>query len=130
MLSPLLAKYPDDLDRVGKPTVLVVDDEPNLRAALTDTLRAGAYEVIACPSGPAALTALHNQAVDVVLSDMMMPGMNGLTLLQALLDLDPDAVVILMTGQGTAEFAYSALRWGAFDCLLKPFRLTTLVPML
>src|ERR1051326_802936 len=70
------------------------------------------------------------QAYDVLLTDLMMPGMDGITLVQESLKIDPHLVSIVMTGQGTIQTAVDAIKVGAFDYVLKPFRLQTLLPLL
>ena len=68
--------------------------------------------------------------LDLLLSDLMMPGMDGIQLLRKALEIDPNLVGIIMTGQGTVQTAVEAMKLGAFDYLLKPFDLQTLLPIL
>lgn len=110
--------------------LLIVDDEPELLKALCDVATAQGYEAIGRPSGPEALTVLQETDVDVLLSDLMMPAMDGLALLRAARQVDPNLMVILMTGQGTVPTAVEAMKVGAFDYLLKPFKMTALLPTL
>jgi PAS domain S-box-containing protein len=110
--------------------ILVVDDEVELKRALVETLNAQGYAAVGYSSGTDALAALRERNFDVLLSDMMMPGMDGIALLGAALEIDPHLICIIMTGQGTIQTAVDAMRVGAFDYLLKPFRLQSLMPTL
>ena len=110
--------------------ILVVDDEVKLKTALVETLIEHGYEAAGYTSGHEALAALREQAFDVLISDLMMPEMGGIALLQAGLDIDPDLVGIIMTGQGTIQTAVEAMKLGAFDYVLKPFKLQTFLPIL
>ena len=88
------------------------------------------YETVGFTSGRDALAALQARDFDLLLADLMMPEMDGITLLQAGLALDPDLVGMIMTGQGTVQTAVDAMKVGAFDYILKPFRLVALLPVL
>ena len=110
--------------------ILVVDDEIELKNVLVESLLLQGYKTTGLTSGAAALAALRTQTFDVMLTDLMMPGMDGITLVQEALKLDPHLVSIVMTGQGTIQTAIDAIKVGAFDYVLKPFRLQTLLPLL
>ncbi|MDT4895401.1 MAG: two-component system, cell cycle sensor histidine kinase and response regulator CckA [Acidobacteriota bacterium] len=110
--------------------ILVVDDEVELKNALVEMLIAQGYTALGCTSGTAALSALREQNFDVLLSDLMMPEMDGVALLRAALEIDQNLVCIIMTGQGTIQTAVDAMKVGAFDYVLKPFRLQALLPVL
>lgn len=113
---------------VGK--ILVVDDEIELKNALVDALSAQSYEAHGYTSGQAALEALRGEDFDLLISDLMMPEMDGISLIKAALEIDPHLVAIIMTGQGTIQTAVDAMKAGTFDYVLKPFRLQTLMPIL
>ncbi|MDQ2921057.1 MAG: response regulator, partial [Acidobacteriota bacterium] len=113
---------------VGK--ILVVDDEPQLRSALVESLQRHGYEVTGCGSGRKALAELRERDFDLLLTDLMMPEMDGIALLKAGLEIDPHLVGIILTGQGTIQTAVDAMQRGAFDYVLKPFRLQHLLPVL
>ncbi|MDQ1636792.1 MAG: two-component system, cell cycle sensor histidine kinase and response regulator CckA [Pyrinomonadaceae bacterium] len=113
---------------VGK--ILVVDDEPELRSVLVESLLRQGYEVVGCSSGFKALAELRQHDYDVLLTDLMMPEMDGIALLKAALEIDPHLVGIMVTGQGTIQTAVDAMQTGAFDYVLKPFRMQTLLPVL
>jgi signal transduction histidine kinase len=113
-----------------RPRLLVVDDEARQMEALCRTLTPEGYDVTGFSVPQEALAALREQPFDVLLTDLMMPGMDGLTLLAAALELDPDLVGIMMTGQGTVTSAVDAMKIGALDYILKPFNLTAIRPVL
>ncbi|MBI4515663.1 MAG: response regulator [Deltaproteobacteria bacterium] len=119
---------PPNVPPLGR--ILVVDDEHELLAALTDALSAQGYDTTGCDSGAAALAALRERPFDAVLSDLMMPGMDGIALLREALTLAPDLAGIIMTGQGTIQSALEAMKSGAFDYVLKPFKLSLILPVL
>jgi PAS domain S-box-containing protein len=113
---------------IGK--ILVVDDETELKGVLVESLIAQGFEATGYSSGQDALKALRNDNFDLLLTDLMMPEMDGITLLQAAHEIDPDLVTLVMTGQGTIQTAVDAMKFGAFDYVLKPFRFQTLLPLL
>lgn len=110
--------------------ILVVDDEVELKNILVEALASQGYETTGFNSGEAALIALRGEAFDVLLTDLMMPGMDGIDLVKAALKIDPHLIAIVMTGQGTIQTAVDAMKVGAFDYVLKPFRLQTVMPVL
>ncbi len=110
--------------------VLVVDDEVELMTILCETLNEREYEAFGFTSGADALKALQEQDFDLILTDLMMPGMNGIELYREALKIDPNMVGIMMTGQGTVQTAVEAMKVGAFDFVLKPFKLNTLLAVL
>src|SRR5215469_4616676 len=110
--------------------LLIVDDEEALMTALCNTLKVEGYAATGFISARAALAHLREQQFDLLLTDLMMPEMDGIALLQAAQAIDPDLVGIVMTGHGTIDTAVEALRGGALDYVLKPFRLTNLLPVL
>ena len=104
--------------------VLVVDDEPNLRKVLTALLRQEGFEVVSEPDGEAALARLRaapSGTFDAVVTDLRMPGLDGMGLLRAATSDDPDLPVIILTAHGTVDSAVEAVKLGAFDYLEKPF---------
>ena len=103
-------------------TILVVDDEINYLTVMEALLGEEGYEVLTAPSGPEALKLAGTSDVDLVLTDMKMPKMNGIELLGELKRLYPDLPVIMMTAYGTVEKAVEAMRTGAYDYILKPFK--------
>jgi DNA-binding NtrC family response regulator len=111
-------------------TVLVVDDDPLIRETLEDWLADRGLRNVVVDSAARALEAVHEQGFDVVLSDVMMPGQNGMQLLQELHDARPELPVILMTGFASVDSAVAAMRAGAFDYVTKPFKLDAVMASL
>lgn len=101
--------------------ILVVDDEPSIRLALTELLEADGHQVEAVAHAPAALAALEAGSWDLVLSDLRMPAMDGLELLAEVRSRHPDIVFALFTAHGDERTAVKALRAGAYDYVPKPF---------
>ncbi len=116
----------------SKPTarLLVVDDEVPSMQALCETLKDHGFETVGLSSGSDALAELRQSEFDLVLSDLMMPGMDGIELLRQALAANPNLVGIIMTGQGTIHSAVDAMKTGAFDYILKPFKLNAILPVL
>ncbi|HEX9014274.1 MAG TPA: GAF domain-containing protein, partial [Anaerolineaceae bacterium] len=110
--------------------VLIVDDETELTAALTEMLARQGYETQGFNNGREALVALNESNFDILLADLMMPEMDGITLLKTAQEIDPNLVGIIMTGQGTVQTAVQAMKSGAFDYLLKPFKLNAVLSVL
>jgi two-component system NtrC family response regulator len=101
--------------------VLVVDDERNYLVVLEDLLSDEGYEVLTASSGKEALEILGRAHVDTVLSDIKMPGMSGIQLLEGIRKLDPDLPVVLMTAFAEVDQAVAAMKMGALDHIQKPF---------
>src|SRR3954452_17434696 len=114
----------------SRPRVLVVDDETAQMQALCRTLPDHGYDTIGFSDGESALTELRRARCELLLADLMMPGMNGISLLQKAQEIDPDLVGIIMTGAGTIATAVEAMKAGALDYILKPFNLSVIVPVL
>jgi hypothetical protein len=110
--------------------ILIVDDESAQMKALCDTLRDHGFETVGFVSASAALKAIEETQFDLVLTDLMMPEMDGIALLQAIRQKDANLVGIIMTGEGTITTAVEAMKSGALDYMLKPFRLKAILPVL
>jgi DNA-binding NtrC family response regulator len=110
--------------------VLVVDDEVELMKALCDALGEEGYRVKGVTDAPAALAEMRRGDFDLLLSDLMMPGTDGIELLRQSLDIDPNLIGVIMTGHGTVQTAVEAMKTGAFDYILKPFKLQSILPTL
>ena len=102
-------------------TVLVVDDEKNYPRILGAVLEEEGFEILTANSGAKALEILHNSDIDLVLTDMKMPEMDGIDLLEKIKARDPQLPVIMMTAHGTVDKAVEAMEKGAYSYLLKPF---------
>ncbi|HUK92262.1 MAG TPA: response regulator [Blastocatellia bacterium] len=118
MSKPLLGK------------LLIVDDESQLLNTLVEMLTEEGYEATGLDNGFEALEALKRQDFDILLSDLMMPGIDGITLMQSALEIDKHLITIIMTGQATVQTAVGALKGGAFDYILKPFKLNAILQVL
>jgi len=103
--------------------ILIADDEDSLRWVLEKGFRGAGYEVTAVKDGAAALAEAQSQPFDLILLDVRMPGIDGLTLLKEIRDRRADAQVVIMTAHGTMETAIQAMQQGAYDYLAKPFDL-------
>jgi DNA-binding NtrC family response regulator len=108
-----------------KPSVLIVDDDKNTREGLRRALRDN-YDVRLADTGDRALEILGEEAVDIMLSDVRMPGMDGLTLLRRSMARSPQPVVVMLTAYGNVETAVEAMKLGAYDFLMKPVNLDRL----
>ncbi|MCI5221499.1 MAG: sigma-54-dependent Fis family transcriptional regulator [Candidatus Electrothrix sp. AR4] len=102
-------------------TILVVDDEPNYRIVLSELLRDEGYEVFTADGGHSALKTARETDLDLVISDMKMPGMDGIELLSKLKELNPQLPIILITAYAEVGKAVEAMHLGAFTYLAKPF---------
>lgn len=110
--------------------VLVVEDDSTLREALCDTIEFGGYRVSGACNGIEALACLERDPVDLVISDVQMPGMDGESLLRKVRSIRPDLPFVMMTAHGSVQSAVAAMREGATDYLLKPFAAEVLLEML
>ena len=118
------------MSKSNRGTLLVVDDEIELMRALCDSLGEQGFEVRGFCTPAEALGALREGNFDLLLSDLMMPVTDGITLLKMALEIDPNLIGIIMTGQGTIQSAVEAMKSGAFDYVLKPFRIQQMLPIL
>jgi two-component system response regulator AtoC len=103
--------------------VLIVDDERKMRRVLQILLEQMGLESVTAESGEAGLEVFAESKVDLVLTDLRLPGISGVAMLERLRQLDADVPVIVLTAHGTVETAVEAMKLGAFDYLLKPFDL-------
>ena len=104
------------------PTVLIVDDQESIRHALSKMLIKEGYDVLLAGEGDEALETLRKKKVNVILSDLKMPKMDGVQLLKTSKLIRPEVEVILITAHGTIEKAVSAMKDGAYDFITKPFK--------
>ncbi|MGB5750866.1 MAG: sigma-54 dependent transcriptional regulator [Desulfobacterales bacterium] len=102
-------------------TILVVDDEKNYLLVLSAVLEDEGYEVLTAQGGHEALEIQKSSDLDLILSDMKMPAMDGIELLENIKALDPDLPMIMMTAHGTIDKAVEAMQKGAYSYILKPF---------
>jgi signal transduction histidine kinase len=107
--------------------LLIVDDEAAQMQALCDTLQQEGFDTRGFTSGTAAVAALREQPFDLLLTDLMMPQIDGIMLLRACHEVDRDLACIVMTGHATVPTAVEALKAGALDYVLKPFRVNNII---
>ena len=110
---------------MAKPSVLIVDDEKSARDGLVRALRRD-YHVLAAENAKSALETLSSQQIDVLLSDVRMPGMDGITLMQRALANHPELTCIILTAYGDVDIAVEAMKQGATDFMTKPINLDKL----
>ncbi len=102
-------------------TILIVDDEKNYPLILSAVLQEEGFEPLTAHSGEEALETIDHSDIDLVLTDMKMPKMDGIELLERIKEKDPELPVIMMTAHGTVEKAVEAMQKGAYNYILKPF---------
>jgi DNA-binding NtrC family response regulator len=107
-------------DQPTKGSILIAEDETGVRESLADVLRDEGYDVVAVADGAAAIAELDAREVNIVISDLRMPGADGLAVLTHCREVAPQTFVLLMTAHATVETAVEALQRGAQDYLLKP----------
>jgi len=105
----------------GEKRVLVVDDEESLVGALSEFLTMRGYEVETALNPRQALALIHEKTFSLVVTDLRLAGLNGVELLEHVLDVDPETVVVIMTGYASVQSAVEALKKGAYDYVIKPF---------
>ena len=110
-----------------RPRVLIVDDEKFIRDILADFLGMEGYIVRTAEDGTAAMSELTKAHYDLIISDLKMPRMGGIELLDAIGTAAPNALTVIMTGFGTVETAIDAMKRGAYDYILKPFRVEEVI---
>ena len=115
----------------GKPTeparLLIIEDEPLIRRSLAEFLEQEGFAVQTAANGAAGLQLADKTAFDLVLTDIQMPGMDGVEVLERIQQRNPETFVILVTAYGTVETAVEAFKRGAQDYLLKPLRFDEVV---
>ena len=100
--------------------ILIVDDEPTIRETLAEMLISEGRKIVTAASGEEALVLLQKEAFDLMLLDLIMPGLGGLQVMEKARTIAPDTVIIMLTAHGTLSSAIQAMRHGAHDYLLKP----------
>jgi two-component system, NtrC family, response regulator PilR len=108
---------------MAKARVLIVDDEKSMRDLLSITLEKEGYDVSSATGGEPAIEMLHRDSVDVVITDLRMPKVDGLQVLRAAKEISPDTTVIMITAVASTESAVEAMKLGAYDYITKPFKL-------
>jgi len=137
-LEKLLALIKEALEKERNPMnsknvknkILIIDDEPQLVESLAVRLKASGYAVSTAPDGVSGINKFKEEPPDLVILDIMMPGLSGLDTLRELKQLKFGVPVIMLTAYGTPESAIEALHLGAYDHLSKPFNTATLLEMI
>ncbi|MGH7255876.1 MAG: sigma-54-dependent transcriptional regulator [Nitrospirales bacterium] len=109
------------------PSVLIIDDEPLIRLSMMDALKAVGYEVRAAATGQEGLDVLGKDTFELVVTDLRLPGADGLDILQACKQRSPRTEVIVITAHGSVETAVEAMKRGAYDYITKPFSMDELL---
>ena len=112
-----------------RPRVLVIEDDPGVAGSLKKELEAEGYEVAIALGGEEGLAAARQTAFDVVITDLKMPGLSGLELVDQLHAASPKLPIILMTAFGTTDTAIEATRLGACEYVLKPFEMSDMLDL-
>ena len=112
------------------PTILVVDDELSMREFLKILLEKEGYKVSTASEASSALDLIRGQKFDLVLSDIKMPGMGGLSLLEKIKEIDSSLPVIMITAFASPENAVIAMKSGAFDYITKPFKVEEIIKII
>ena len=112
---------------MNKLNILLVDDEQEFVVTLAERLELRGYGVSISQDGEAALQRFIHQEFDLVILDLMMPGMNGLHVLARIKEIRPQIPVLLLTGHGSTREGTEGMRLGAFDYLMKPLRIEDLI---
>ncbi len=115
-----------EAEPITKRTVLVVDDDRTGRETLAEAVSEMDYDVASAAGGPEALDILRQREIDIVLTDLKMPGMDGLEVLERAKEIRPDVFVILVTAYATIDTAVAAMKAGAYDYIMKPIDLRQL----
>ena len=101
--------------------IIIVDDDEFMREGLVETLEDGNYEILSFENAESAVEALSDGTASILITDMRMPGMSGMELLERIKKVDPKLPVVMMTAFATIETAVEAMKKGAFDYIMKPF---------
>lgn len=112
---------------MSPPSILIVDDEPLMRLSMVDALKASGYGVSAAATGNEGLDLLNQEPVEILITDLRLPGMSGLDLLKATKQRFPNTEVIMITAHGSVETAVGAMKLGAYDYITKPFQMDELL---
>jgi two-component system response regulator PilR (NtrC family) len=102
--------------------ILVVDDEQSMRDFLSIMLKKDGYEVVTAENGGSALKVIHAEIFDLLITDVKMPGVDGIEVLKTVKEVSPETVVIMITAFATTETAVEAMKLGAYDYITKPFK--------
>ncbi len=104
-----------------KPKILIIEDEPTMRIGMSHLLSSSGYDVKSCQDGIEGVAAIEREAFDLVITDMRLPGMDGLSILNRVKAVSPSTGVIIITAYAEVKTAVQAIKDGAFDYVSKPF---------
>ena len=108
---------------MSKQRIIIVDDEKDMRDFLEIMLRKEGYDALGVESAPVALEEIKSRGADLVISDVRMPVMGGVDFLKAMKEMDPEALVVMITAYASVETAIDAMKAGAYDYFTKPFNI-------
>ena len=115
--------------KANAPNILIVDDEIGPRESLRMVLKPN-YNVFAVENGYAAIQMIQQIEMDVLTLDLKMPGMTGIDTLKEIRTIDPDVMIIIITGYGTLKSAIEGIRYGVFDYIPKPFNVPEILSII
>ena len=110
-----------------QPNVLIIDDEPLMRISIADALKAEGCQVKVATTGLEGMDLIRKEPFEIVITDLRLPGMDGLQILQACKEVSPTTGVIVITAYGSVETAVEAIKMGAYDYITKPFSMDELL---
>ncbi len=110
-----------------QPSVLIIDDEPLMRISIADALKAEGCQVKVATTGLEGMDLIRKEPFEIVITDLRLPGMDGLQILQACKEVSPKTGVIVITAYGSVETAVEAIKMGAYDYITKPFSMDELL---
>ncbi|CAA6822941.1 MAG: Response regulator of zinc sigma-54-dependent two-component system [uncultured Thiotrichaceae bacterium] len=119
-----------DMNTSGQANILLIDDEPIALSNMQHILEKSGYQVAACKDGESGLNELQRQSFDLVLTDLKMPGIDGMDVLAHIRENLPDVPVIMITGHASLDSAVEAMKLGAYHYISKPFRLNEMREMI
>ncbi|MEK6603433.1 MAG: response regulator, partial [Nitrospirota bacterium] len=110
-----------------QPNVLIIDDEPLMRISIADALKDEGCQVKVAATGLEGMDLIKKESFEIVISDLRLPGMDGLQILQTCKEVSPKTGVIVITAHGSVETAVGAMKMGAYDYITKPFSMDELL---
>jgi DNA-binding NtrC family response regulator len=102
--------------------ILIIDDSPEILSLFSEFLKGEGYEVDTCLEGNSGISMVEKNDYDLIITDLKMPGIDGMEVLKNVLRQSPDSICIILTGHGTVKAAVEAIKLGAFDFLTKPVK--------
>jgi DNA-binding NtrC family response regulator len=112
---------------MAQPHVLIIDDEPLMRISIADAMKAEGYQAKVASTGPEGMELIKKGPFEIVISDLRLPGLDGLRILQTCKEVSPRTGVIVITAHGSVETAVEAMKMGAYDYVTKPFSMDELI---